>query len=102
MMKSQFLRIVSIIMAISLIVCSFASCQIAIEEEPAGGNDVDIAGPSDDYNDLDNDITGNNGDNNNGNNGNNGNNSGNNGGNYYPNNNSEEKPLLLWRLIPRI
>ena len=45
-MKSRFMRIIAVIMAISLLVCSFASCQIAIEEEPADGN-VDIAGPDD-------------------------------------------------------
>ncbi len=84
-MKSQLLRIVAVIMAISLMVCSFASCQIAIEEEPAGGNDVDIAGPSDIFDDSTDDDGTNNG-NNNGNNGNNSNNSGNGGNNYTPNN----------------
>ncbi len=89
-MKSRFMRIVAIIMAISLLVCSFASCQIAIEEEPADGN-VDIAGPedlnSDDFTEDNNDNSGanNNGGNANNNNGGNTNNNG--GGNYNPNNN---------------
>ncbi|MBR5247193.1 MAG: DUF4474 domain-containing protein [Clostridia bacterium] len=79
-MKSTLLRIVSIIMAISLIVCSFASCQIAIEEEPAGNGGVDIAGPDDDL--FDDDITqDNSGNNSNGNNSGNNGNSTNNGGN---------------------
>ena len=34
-MKSHLSKIVSIILAISIVVCSFASCNIAIEEEPA-------------------------------------------------------------------
>ena len=84
-MKSHFLRIISVIMVISLLVCSFASCQIAIEEEPADGK-VDIAGPSDDLLGFDDETEGNS--DNNSNNGNNNNsNNNNNGGNYYPNNN---------------
>ncbi|MBO5332857.1 MAG: DUF4474 domain-containing protein [Clostridia bacterium] len=85
-MKSQLLRIVVVIMAISLMVCSFASCQIAIEEEPAGGNDVDIAGPSDIFDDPSSDADVDNGNNGNNSNNSNSNNNGNNGGNYYPNN----------------
>ncbi len=48
-MKSHFLKIISVIMAITLLACSFASCQVAIKEEPAGNGGMDIAGPSDDY-----------------------------------------------------
>ena len=103
-MKSRFMRIMAIIMAISLLVCSFASCQIAIEEEPADGQ-VDIAGPDDlGSEDLTEDINGGNGGNDttinnggnstpiinsgNGNNNNSNNNNNNNNGNNNNNNNS--------------
>ena len=92
-MKSRFMRIMAIIMAISLLVCSFASCQIAIEEEPADGQ-VDIAGPDDlGSEDLTEDING----------GNSGNDTTiNNGGNSTPiinsgngnNNNSNDNIIL--------
>lgn len=55
-MKSRFLKIMSVIMAITMLACSFASCQVAIKEEPAAGNDMNISG-GDDYFGTDEDLT---------------------------------------------